>query len=320
MLFEVNDGVFERLHGKAVRTDDAALGHVAVLNVERARRTGREHVAGVPALDARVQGNELCGTVGHVCNNILCIDRSVEDALHLELQHIGHLVGRDELGTEGEERREVLDNGQITGVPGNEFVALEDGFLGHIENGRVADDGALPVLLRDVAAVASHDDAQLCLRRGFERFLEPGEPNLVARTDEGVRHFKEAAGESGGRGVADVGGVVGIVQPDAENAPGVAVQRGVDDPVGRNDAGNGLQLFLSAVVVPAGQTRNVIRLNEAHHILLPAGAFGGVERGDGQNAPACDDAGDLRAVQLDGGKSHGGMSPFYYSERCCRQR
>ena len=54
----------------------------------------------------------------------------------------------------------------------------------------------------------------------------------------------------------------------------------------------------------------MIGLNEAHHVLLPARALVGVERGDGQDALPGDDAGDLRAVQLDRCESHGCFPPL----------
>ena len=180
MLFQINDRVHKRCHLKSVWSLDAAFRDVAVLNVERARGAGGEHVAGVPALDARVQGNQAGGQMCHMIDRVLRVDLAVVDALDLELEDVGHLVGRDELGTEGEERREVLDDGQIAGIAGHEVVALEDGFLGHVEDRGVADDGALPLLLGNVAAVAAHDDAELRLRGGLLRFLELGQQRVSA--------------------------------------------------------------------------------------------------------------------------------------------
>ena len=308
MQLEIHNGVLQRLHLKAVGADDAALGDVAVLNVERARGAGGEHVAGVPALDARVQGNEAGRNVRHVIDRVLRVDLVVVDALDLELEHVGHLVGRDELGAEGEERREVLDDGQIAGIAGHEVVALEDGFLGHVEDRGVADDGALPLLLGNVTAVAAHDDAEFRLRGGLLCLLELGQQDVVIRANERIRHLEEAAGEARGRGVADVLGVVGVIEADAEDALGIAVERGVDDLLRRHDAGDGLKLLLAALVVPLRQAGDMTRLNEAHHVLLPARTLVGVERGDGQDALPGDDAGDLRAVQLDRCESHSYVS------------
>lgn len=70
-----------------------ALGDVAVLNVERARGAGGEHVAGVPALDARVQGNEAGRNVRHVIDGVLRVDLAVVDALDLELETSGTSSG-----------------------------------------------------------------------------------------------------------------------------------------------------------------------------------------------------------------------------------
>ena len=58
-----------------------------------------------------MQGNEAGRNVRHVIDRVLRVNFAVMDALDLELEDVGHLVGRDELGTEGEERREVLYDG-----------------------------------------------------------------------------------------------------------------------------------------------------------------------------------------------------------------
>ena len=124
MLFQVNDRVHKRCHLKSVRSLDAAFRYVAVLNVERARGAGGEHVAGVPALDARVQGNEAGRNVRHVIDGVLRVDLAVVDALDLELEDIGHLIRCYELRSKGEERREVLDDAEVSRISCHIIISL----------------------------------------------------------------------------------------------------------------------------------------------------------------------------------------------------
>ena len=125
--------------------------------------------------------------------------------------------------------------------------------------------------------------------------------DLILRADERVRHLEEAAGEALGRGVADVAGVVDVVEADAEDALGVAVQRGVDDLVIGNHTGNALAFGLAAGVVPVGQALELAGLNQGKHALAPGRTLCRVDRLDGQDALLGDDAGDLGAAEFDGG-------------------
>ena len=79
--------------------------------MEGARGSRGEHVAGIPALDAAVQGYQAGRAVGHVIYRISGVHLAVVHALYLQLQNVRHLVGRDKLRAEGEEGGEILHDG-----------------------------------------------------------------------------------------------------------------------------------------------------------------------------------------------------------------
>ena len=126
--------------------------------------------------------------------------------------------------------------------------------------------------------------AQLRLGGGLLGLLQGGQLDLVPRADEGVRHFKEAAREALGRGVADVPRVLGVVQADAEDPPGIPVQGGVLHLVLGHQAGDGLQLVLPALVVPLGEAGHLLGADQLVHLLFPGRPFGRVQGRDGQDA------------------------------------
>ena len=251
-----------------------------------------------------MQGDQAGRAVGHVGDHVFRIDLAVVHALHFQLQNVRHLVRGHQLGPEGEERGEVLDDRQVAGVALHEFVALQDGFLRHVEDGRVAGDRVQPVLFGNVSAVFPEDDAQLPLCRRAAGFLQFRQTDVVSRAYEGVRHLKETAGKALGRRHADVAGVIHVVQADAEDAAGVAVQGAVDDFLFGDDPRNALQLLFSAVVIPLRERLQLLRLDQGEQVLFPYRSLGCVQTGDGQHAFYCYDAGSFSAVKLYGCQSH----------------
>ena len=124
VLLQIHYRVHQRAHLKPVRSLNAALRDIAVLNVESPGRSGGQHVARVPALDGRVKGYEAGRNVGHMIHGVLGVHLSVQDGLDVQFQHIRHLIRRYQLRTEREECGEILHDGKITGVAGNIIVAL----------------------------------------------------------------------------------------------------------------------------------------------------------------------------------------------------
>lgn len=79
MLLQVHHRVEQGPHLKAVGADNAALGHVAVLDVEGPGGAGGQDVAGVPALNAAVEGYQPGGAVGHIGHHVFGINFPVVD-------------------------------------------------------------------------------------------------------------------------------------------------------------------------------------------------------------------------------------------------
>ena len=248
--------------------------------------------------------------MGHVAHQIFGVYLAVAHGLDLQLQHIRHLIGCDQLGTEGEKGGEVFHDTQVAGVAADIVVALQDGLLGHVQDGGIAHDGVLPVLLGHIAAVLAHDDPQLRLGGSLLGFLQSRKLDFIGGANQSVSHLKEAAGEPGGGGRADVAGMVHIVQPDAEDPLRVAVQGGIDHLVSGDKAGDGLQLLLTAGVIPGGQAGDLLLLDQGQHIGPPRGALSRVQGADGKNAVLGYDAGHLRIVPLDSCQSHISLIPF----------
>ena len=251
-----------------------------------------------------MQGDQAGRAVGHVGDHVLRIDLAVVHALHFQLQNVRHLVRGHQLGPEGEERGEILDDRQVAGVALHEFVALQDGFLRHVEDGRVAGDYVQPVFFGNVSAVFSENDAQFRFRRRAAGFLQFRQTDVVSGADEGVCHLEEAAGEPLWRRHTDVAGVIHVVQADAEDAAGVAVQGAVDDFLFGDDPRNALQLLFAAVVIPLRERLQLLGLDQIEQVLFPNCPFRCIQAGDGQNALYCYDAGSFSAVKFYGCQSH----------------
>lgn len=82
---------------------------------------------------------------------------------------------------------------------------------------------------------------------------------------------------------ADVSGMVEIVENDSEDALRVAVERSVYNFVIRNESWNCCKLFFAAFVVPFGKSRDLLFLDEAHHVLCPCGSLCCVQCFDREN-------------------------------------
>ena len=272
--------------------------------MEGARGTGGQNISGKPALNAAVQRNQLGRLMHHVADHVLGIDLAVMDRLDLQLQHVGHLIRGDQLRSEGEEGGKILHDGQVAGIAAYIIVALEDRFLGHVENRGVSDDDLLPVLLGNVTAVLAQNDAQLRFGGGLLRLFEGWGPDLIAGSDQGISLLKKAARESGRGGGADISRMIQIVQADAKDAAGGAVERSVYHLIGGNQPGKGFKLPASARIVPGGQAGDLPRADQIVHFCFPCGALGRVERLNREYAARGHDAGNLPAILLDGCKSH----------------
>ena len=241
--------------------------------------------------------------MGHIADGVLGIDLPVQDGLNLQLEHIGHLVGRDQLGAKGKEGGEVFDDAQVAGVALDVVVALEDGFLGHVQNGGVAHNGVLPVFLGNVPAILAQNHSQLRLGGGLLGLFQGRSLDLISRADQRVGHLEKAAGETLGRGGADVSGMVHIVQADAEDSLGVAVQRGINALVVGHSL-HFLQLGLAAGVVPLGQGGNLLGLDQGHHVGFIGGVFDPVDGVDQHQTLFRLDAGHFGVVPLNCSETH----------------
>ena len=98
--------------------------------------------------------------------------------------------------------------------------------------------------------------------------------------------------------------MVEVVQANAENTLRVAVERAVNDLLGGDEAGDGLQLVLAACIVPLSQAGDLLLLDKGHHILCPGSAFGGVQGRNRQHTVCGDDARNLRTIVLDSSQTH----------------
>ena len=125
MLLQIHYRIHQRAHLEPVRSLDAALRDIAVLNVESPGRSGGQHVARIPALDRGMQGDQAGRAVGHVGDHVLRVNFAVVHALDFQFQHVRDLIGGHELRAEGEEGREVLHDAEVTGVALQELE--EDG-------------------------------------------------------------------------------------------------------------------------------------------------------------------------------------------------
>ena len=77
--------------------------------------------------------------------------------------------------------------------------------------------------------------------------------------------------------------MVEIVENDSEDALRVAVERSVYNFVIRNESWNCCKLFFAAFVVLFGKSRDLLFLDEAHHVLCPCGSLCCVQCFDREN-------------------------------------
>ena len=85
--------------------------------------------------------------MGHMVHGVFGVNLTVMNRLNLKLQHIGHLVGGNQLGSKGEEGGEIFNNGEVAGVSDDIVIAFQNGLLGHVQHGGVAYNSTLPVFL-----------------------------------------------------------------------------------------------------------------------------------------------------------------------------
>jgi hypothetical protein len=155
-------------------------------------------------------------------DRVASVRDAVERGAHLERRQLADLVERHQVRPEREEGVEAL------GARQEARVALQDVLGGHVDDRHDARDRAQRLVLAEVAAAATDDQPQLGLAGGALRLRR--QHDLVARPDDGGRGLHEGGGLVG-PALAEVAGVLGVVEADAEDLARVA-QRRPDAPAG----------------------------------------------------------------------------------------
>lgn len=137
------------------------------------------------------------------------LELAVDPEPQAQRLRVGHLVGGDEPGAERVEGLAVLAL-----VPGAAALDLELA-LGHVVGDRVPGDVREGLLVGlQVAGGAADDDRELHLPVGLHRAAR--DEHGVVRADDGVGGLEEDD-RLGGGGLAGLGGVPVVVQPDAHD-------------------------------------------------------------------------------------------------------
>src|SRR5450830_1026225 len=196
---------------------------------------GRDHITGVQGHEAAQVGHQL----GHLENHGAGVAVLVAPAVHLQPKmqrmRVGHLVGRDQPGAGGAEGVAAL--ALVPGAAALQLVAA----LGHIVDHAVAGHVVHGFGLFDVAGRAPDDHAQLDLPIGLQRSAR--DAHIVVRPDHGRGPLVEHHGLAG-HGHARFGGVIGVVQPDADelaDAPHAGAQAGCAGHQGQAGGVDGAQ-------------------------------------------------------------------------------
>jgi len=201
------------------------LHHVAGAQVGEApgqgdplRGAGADHVAGAQHQVPAQVPDQVRHVEDHVGGAGVLPGFAVDPGAQPQRLRVGHLAGRYQPRPEREERLAALALGPLAAG----LFDLE-GALGHVVGDRVPGDAGRRVGgVFQVAGGASDDDGQFHLPVGLRR--APGDVHVVVRTDHGVRCLEEDDRHLRWRG-AGLGGVRGVVHPDAHDLAGRGERR-----------------------------------------------------------------------------------------------
>ena len=109
---------------------------------------------------------------------------------------------------------------------------------------------------------------------------------------------------------ANVSGVLHVVQANAKDPAGIAVEGCVDYLLSGNQAGDGLQLLLTTLVIPLGEAGHLLSTDEIVHLFFPGSPLGRIQSSNGEDAFIGYNSGQFLAVVFDGCKTHKNLLLF----------
>jgi hypothetical protein len=186
-----------------------------------------------------VECDEIRRGKGHVRDRIFRMHLAIEHGGSLQLQHVRDFVRHHEHRPEAEECVEAFAAREVA------RILAQDVLGGQFEDGRESGDHAEPVGFRHVAPFAPEDHAEFRFAGGFPRFLR--DTDLVARTDDRGAGFHEARGLLVRGFLGEIGGVRGVVEPDAPDLARPPVERAkAHARAGQKISGSGGRRFFRA--------------------------------------------------------------------------
>ena len=206
------------------------------------RGAGGDDVAGVEAHEVAEVADQVGDSVDHGGGGAVLVAVTVDFEPHAEVLGVGDFVGGDEPWADGAEGVCGLALDPLAGA-----FELE-GALGEVVDDAVAGDVGEGVGLGDVAGFLADDDAQFDFPIGLEGAA--GEDDIVIGAADGGGGLHEEEG-FGGDCHAGLGGVIGVVEADAEEFAD-AGDAGADAGVAGDD-GQGVGIDAAEVLEGIGQ-------------------------------------------------------------------